>query len=118
MTRWSGSGWDQMGSRSLETAGHIWRVPDAVARVCAQVRERAVLLRQGVLGRAQKVGFPMLGHGEGRGAVAFLHEGLHLLEGWVGRVDVLVERAEKVRVAPGRRAEVGECGGVGLTWPP
>ncbi len=80
---------------------------DAVARVCAQVREREILLRQRVLDRAQEVGFPMLGHGEGRGAVAFSHEGLHLLEGRVRRADVLLERAAEpgLRLAEARRWE-------------
>ncbi len=92
--------------RALQGAGHVRRIPDAVAACVPEVRQCAVLLWKRVLGRAQEVGFPLLGYSKGRGTVALTHEVLHMLEGRIRFIDVLVERTEQVRVAPGRRAEV------------
>ena len=99
--------------RALQGAGHVRRVSDAVAAGAPEVRQCAVLLWERVLGRAQEVGFPLLRYSKGRGTVALTHEVLHMLEGRIRFIDVFVERAEQVRVAPGRRAEVGDRRGWG-----
>ncbi len=56
---------------ALEGAVHVRRVPEAVTSVGPEVRQRAVLLWERVLGRAQEVGLPLLGNSERRGTVAY-----------------------------------------------